>query len=622
MNYLSVSNLSKSFNEKTLFEDLTFGIQQGEKIALVGKNGCGKSTLFTILSGKIQADKGDVAVNKEIRIGLLEQTPVVENDKTVLEWIFEGSDEIVKAIQLYDKAMASEDPDQMAKAFEEMDRLQAWDYEQRCKSILSELGINNFNQMTNLMSGGEKRRMALAKVLITEPDLLLLDEPTNHLDLSMIAWLENYLSKSDTTLLLITHDRYFLDAVCNTIIEINSGKLYKHSGKYSSYLENKEERIRQHEVVTGKAQNLYKKELEWMRRQPKARGTKAKYRTDAFSDIEKKAHEKLEENKIQWQVKGSRQGNKVLEAHNLSKSFPGKKIFENFTHVFTRKEKLGLVGPNGAGKSTFIKVLAGELKPDTGKIDLGETTKIGWLKQEETSYPPNERVIDIVKNITEYIEVGKKQLSVSVFLQTFGFNGAEQYTPFYKLSGGEKKRLQLIITLLSNPNFLILDEPTNDLDLDTINSLADFLESYEGSLLLISHDRYLMDLAVDELFLFGQGSEVKLFNGNYTDYQEYLKTYRNVNSSVEKKSEPAVATVQESTPEKAKTKLSFKEKKELEDLDKEIEKLESDKTLLIEKMNNSGNSYDAILSAGNELKALEEKLEVHTFRWLELKEKE
>ena len=622
MNYLSVSNLSKSFNEKTLFEDLTFGIQQGEKIALVGKNGCGKSTLFTILSGKIQPDKGDVAVNKEIRIGLLEQTPVVQNDRTVLEWIFEGSDEIVKAIQLYDQALTTEDPDQLTKAFEEMERLQAWDYESRCKSILSELGINNFNQMTNLMSGGEKRRMALAKVLITEPDLLLLDEPTNHLDLSMIAWLENYLSKSDTTLLLITHDRYFLDTVCNTIIEISAGKLYKHSGKYGSYLENKEERARQQEVVTGKAQNLYRKELDWMRRQPRARGTKAKYRVEAFAETEKKANEKVDDNKIQWQVKGSRQGNKVLEAHNLAKSFPDKKIFENFTHVFTRKEKLGLVGPNGSGKSTFIKVLSGELKPDSGRIDLGETTKIGWLKQEETSYPANERVIDIVKNITEYIEVGKKQLSVSVFLQTFGFSGAEQYTPFYKLSGGEKKRLQLIITLLSNPNFLILDEPTNDLDLDTINSLADFLESFEGSLLLISHDRYLMDLAVDELFLFGQGPEVQLFNGNYTDYQEYLKTNRNVNSSTEKKSEVAAPVAVEVVAEKTKSKLSYKEKKELEDLDAAIEKLESNKTLLIEKMNNSGNSYDVILSAGNELKALEDKLEQQTFRWLELKEKE
>ncbi len=619
MNYLSVSNLSKSFNEKKLFEDLTFGIQQGEKIALVGKNGCGKSTLFTILSGKIMADGGDVAVNKEIRIGLLEQTPVPPNNKTVLEWIFEGSDDIAKALQDYEDAMHDETGLKMEKAFAEMDRLQAWDYEQRCKSILSELGINDFNQKTASMSGGQKRRMALAKVLITEPDLLLLDEPTNHLDLSMITWLENYLSKSDTTLLLITHDRYFLDAVCNTIIELHEGKLHKHSGNYGSYLENKAERFRQQEVVIGKAQNLYKKELDWMRRQPRARGTKAKYRVEAFQETEKKANEKQDTSKIEWQVKGARQGNKIMEVHNLSKRYGEKKIFENFNHIFTRKEKLGLVGPNGTGKTTFIKTLCGDLKPDSGHIEMGETTQIGWLKQEETSYPPNERVIDIVKNVTEYIEVGKKQLSVSVFLQTFGFNGAEQYTPYYKLSGGEKKRLELIMTLLSNPNFLILDEPTNDLDLDTINSLADFLESFEGSLLLISHDRYLMDLAVDQLFIFGRAYNVDLFNGNYTDYQEYLKSNKNqAYTPKEVKIEPKT----EEPNNKTKIKLSFKEKQELETLDKEIERLEKTKTELVNKLNNTNNSYDVILSVGNELKTLEEKLEEHSFRWLELKEKE
>jgi len=618
MNYLSVSNLSKSFNEKLLFEELTFGIQQGEKIALVGKNGCGKSTLFTILSGKISADKGDVAVNKEIRIGLLEQTPVAPNNKTVLEWIFEGSDEIAKAIQEYEDAMYSEDPGVMEKAFSEMERLQAWDYEQRCKSILSELGINDFNQKTESMSGGEKRRMALAKVLITEPDLLLLDEPTNHLDLTMIAWLENYLKKSDTTLLLITHDRYFLDTVCNTIIELHNGKLFKHSGSYGSYLENKEERFRQQEVITGKAQNTYKKELDWMRRQPRARGTKAKYRVEAFHEVEKKANEKQDTSKIEWQVKGSRQGNKIMEVHKLSKSYGDKKIFENFNHIFTKKEKLGLVGPNGSGKSTFIKVLCGDIKSDSGRIEMGDTTQIGWLKQEETSYPPNERVIDIVKNVTEYIEVGKKQLSVSVFLQTFGFSGTEQYTPYYKLSGGEKKRLELIMTLLSNPNFLILDEPTNDLDLDTINSLADFLESFEGSLLLISHDRYLMDLAVDQLFIFGREHNIDLFNGNYTDYQEYLK--ENKNQAYTPKESKVDVKIEE--PAKAKVKLSFKEKQELENLDKEIERLEKEKLLLVGKLNDSNNNYDLILSVGNELKAVEEKLEVNSFRWLELKEKE
>ena len=618
MNYLSVSNLSKSFNEKKLFEELTFGIQQGEKIALVGKNGCGKSTLFTILSGQNIPDTGDVAVNKEIRIGLLEQTPVLPNNKTVLQWIFEGSDEIAKALQDYEDAMHDETGAKMEKAFEEMERLQAWDYEQRCKSILSELGITDFNQKTESMSGGQKRRMALAKVLITEPDLLLLDEPTNHLDLSMIAWLENYLSKSDTTLLLITHDRYFLDAVCNTIIEIHNGKLYKHSGSYGSYLENKEERFRQQEVVTGKAQNTYKKELEWMRRQPRARGTKAKYRVEAFGEVEKKANEKQDTSKIEWQVKGSRQGNKIMEVHKLSKSYGDKKIFENFTHVFTKKEKLGLVGPNGTGKTTFIKVLTGDLPSNSGRIEMGDTTKIGWLKQEETSYPPNERVIDIVKNVTEYIEVGKKQLSVSVFLQTFGFSGVEQYTPYYKLSGGEKKRLELIMTLLSNPNFLILDEPTNDLDLDTINSLADFLESFEGSLLLISHDRYLMDLAVDQLFVFGREYNVDLFNGNYTDYQEFLKANKNQvytpkDAAVETKSEDAA---------KAKTKLSFKEKQELEKLDKEIERLEKEKTALVEKLNGGTSDYEVIKTVGDELKNIEDTLETHTFRWLELNEKE
>jgi ATP-binding cassette subfamily F protein uup len=620
MNYLSVSNLAKSFNEKVLFEDLTFGIQQGEKIALVGKNGCGKSTLFTILSGRVLPDKGDVAINKEIKIGLLEQNPVVADNKTVLEWIFEGSNDIVKAIQAYEDALHSEDASLMETAFAEMDRLQAWDYEQKCKSILSELGIDDFKQSTNSMSGGEKRRMALAKVLITEPDLLLLDEPTNHLDLTMIAWLENYLSKKDTTLLLITHDRYFLDAVCNTIIEINNGKLFKHQGNYHSYLENKEERMRQFDVMTGKAQNLYKKELEWMRRQPKARGTKAKYREDAFVDVEKRAKETQDKSKIEWQVKGQRQGNKVVEATNLSKAFGDKKIFENFTHIFTRKEKLGIVGPNGSGKSTFIKILCGELSSDTGKLDYGDTTKIGWLKQEDISYPENERVIDIVKNVTEYIEVGKKQLSVTVFLQSFGFNGAEQYTPFYKLSGGEKKRLQLIMTLLSNPNFLILDEPTNDLDLDTINSLADFLEGFEGSLLLISHDRYLMDLAVDQLFVFGQENQVKQFNGNYTDYQEFLKSNKILPSNpmpIEEKVEVAVSA----EPLKAKQKLSFKEKKELETLTLQLDELEKEKLDLVEKLNEGGN-YEAIQKISDRLLVITNTLDEATLRWLELSEKE
>jgi ABC transport system ATP-binding/permease protein len=355
-----------------------------------------------------------------------------------------------------------------------------------------------------------------------------------------------------------------------------------------------------------------------MRRQPRARGTKAKYRVEAFQETEKKANEKQDTSKIEWQVKGSRQGNKIMEVHKLSKSYGEKKIFENFNHIFTRKEKLGLVGPNGTGKTTFIKVLTGDLKADSGRIEMGDTTQIGWLKQEETSYPPNERVIDIVKNVTEYIEVGKKQLSVSVFLQTFGFSGAEQYTPYYKLSGGEKKRLELIMTLLSNPNFLILDEPTNDLDLDTINSLADFLESFEGSLLLISHDRYLMDLAVDQLFIFGREYNIDLFNGNYTDYQEYLKANKNqAYTPKEVKLEPKA---EEAT--KTKVKLSFKEKQELENLDQEIERLEKSKLELVNKLNDGNAAYDVILSVGNELKALEEKLEEHSFRWLELKEKE
>lgn len=617
MNYLSAENLSKSFHDKWLFKDITIGISQGEKYALVGNNGVGKSTLLKILTGEIQSDSGTISMREGIRTGFLTQQPHVSDSVTVKDVLFSDSNEVAKVVKEYEDCLQHPDvsPERMQAVLEQMEELKAWDYEAKVHEIIGKLGVPDLDKTFGQLSGGQRKRIFLAQLLIAEPDLIIMDEPTNHLDLSAIEWLENYLSGQQVTLIMVTHDRYFLDNVATEIIELDRGQLYRYKGNYAYFLEKKEAREEMLKVEVSKARQLLKKELEWMRKQPRARGTKAKYRIDAFYELKEKASQDLRREKLELDVKESRQGGKILEVHHISKKYGDLPIVNDFSYVFKKSDRIGVVGKNGIGKSTFLDMLTGKLKPDTGEILPGVTTRYGYFTQEALTLNPNHRVIEEVKAIAEFITMGDgSQLSASKFLETFLFSPEKQYNFIDKLSGGEKKRLQLLKLLVTSPNFLILDEPTNDFDIDTLNVLEDFLLNFKGCLLLVSHDRYFMDHLVDQLFVFEGDGKIRLFNGNYSDYRNWAEE-QEIDAPDGKESR---STEKEREPVQEKRKLSNKEKQEFSQLQTEIDKLENQKAEIHALLNSGSSNHEQLTTWGTELEQVNQQLDQKTERWLEL----
>ena len=622
--YLQVDKLTKSFGDLVLFEEITFGIAQGQKIGLIAKNGSGKTTLLNILAGKEDYDSGSVVFRNDLRVGYLEQTPHYPAGLTVLQACFYSPNETVRLIADYEQALASGDQSRLDELLLRMDSLKAWDYEQRAKQILGQLKIHHFDQKVETLSGGQLKRVALANVLITEPELIILDEPTNHLDLEMTEWLEGYLSRANISILMVTHDRYFLDRVCSEIIEIDRKQLYQYKGNYSYYLEKRQERIDAQNADIDRASNLLRKELDWMRRQPQARGTKAKYRIDAFYELEKRAKQQHEQGKVNLDVKASYIGSKIFEAEHVSKRFGDLKIVEDFNYIFARYEKMGIVGNNGTGKSTFIKMLVGELEPDSGRFDVGETVRFGYYSQEGLQFDERMKVIDVVQRIAEYIDLGDgRKLGVSQFLNYFLFTPEKQHSYVHKLSGGEKRRLYLCTVLMRNPNFLVLDEPTNDLDIVTLNVLEEYLRGFKGCVIVVSHDRYFMDKVVDHLLVFHGNAEIQDFPGNYTQY----RLWKEMQTEQERKKSAAApasndsAAKKSSRPEKEqKKKLSFKERKEFESLDSEIPQLEEEKARLEVEMSSGTLSNDQLLAKSERIAALIAEIDEKTMRWLELSE--
>jgi len=626
MNYLSVENLTKSFGDKVLFRNISFGIEQGQKVALVGINGAGKSTLMKIIMKLEVADAGEVAVNQNVKISYVHQNPVFASGLSIYQTIFEGStNDTLQVIQDYQKAMIDsqngiENSDLLNKIFEKMDALQAWDFEYQVKEVLGKLGLHDVDLPVGNLSGGQRKRVALAKSILEKPDLLLLDEPTNHLDLETIEWLEDYLSKANLSLFMVTHDRYFLEKVTNEILELDNGQIYRYSGNYGYFLDKKEERRENEAVELDKAKSLYKKELDWIRRQPKARTTKAKYRVDAFEDVKEKAFNKKEERDISLSVTAQRLGNKIIEIEDLNKSFGDKKIIEDFTYTFKKGDKIGIVGPNGAGKTTFLNMIIGKLAPDSGKVAIGQTTAFGYYKQEETSFDETKRLYDIVKEVAEVVTIGGgSTITIAQFLTRFGFPPKQQHTPIAKLSGGERRRLQLLMVLITNPNFLILDEPTNDLDIMTLNTLEEFLDEFPGCLIIVSHDRYFMDRLVDHLFVFQGEGKIKDFPGNYTELREWEKTEGQSNTTNVKTSEQK-ATVKKEVVEDKKGKATFKEKKEFEEIGSAIEALNKQKSGIVEKISGGTDDHEQLMEWSNSLQEIDDRLEELELRWLVLSE--
>lgn len=618
MNYLSVENLGRNLGERWLFRDLTFGILQGEKVALIGSNGSGKSSLMDVLAGRAAADEGVVSVRKEIRVGYLHQNPDFNDAHTVLEVLFSSENEITRAIREYEKATETGNSAAITHYAEVLTRLNGWDYEAKVKQILGKLGIHDLDKRIGELSGGQKKRVFLARVLIEEPDFLVLDEPTNHLDLDTIEWLEGYLSASTMTLFLVTHDRYFLDKVSNRIMELNNSKIYKYHGNYAYFLEKKAEREEIEATVLEKDRNLLRKELEWMRRQPKARTHKATYRENAFYELKERTAGKRNEDKLELSMKTERIGNKIMEIQHVSKGYNGQTLIKEFSYTFKRGDRIGIVGKNGIGKSTLLSLITDEIKPDMGRIVKGETIKIGYYKQDGLVYEPDQKVIENVREIADFIRMADgREISVSAFLTLFLFPPEVQYSPIARLSGGEKRRLQLLKVLVENPNFLILDEPTNDLDIATLNVLEEFLMGYSGCLLVVSHDRYFLDRLVDHTFAFEGNGYIKDFPGNYTDYRnwadEQLKEQR-------REEKPKTETSRPVAQEQPKKKLSFKEKQEFEALEKEIPKLEAEKSALSEKLSGGTQDFEEISGISARLEEVVAELEEKELRWLELSE--
>jgi ATP-binding cassette subfamily F protein uup len=615
MNYLSVENLTKSFGIRVLFEDINFGIDKGQKVAFIAKNGTGKSTFLKILFGSEGYDSGNVVFRKNIKLGILDQSPVFDEKLTISEVIFISESEQIKAILEYERALLDAgNNERMQKAFDLMDTLKAWDYETRIKQILGQLNIHNLEQNVGELSGGQQKRIALAQVLIDEPDFIILDEPTNHLDVDMIEWLENYLSKENITILMVTHDRYFLERVCNEIIELDDHKLYRYKGNYSYFLQKKQEREGVFDANVDKAKNLYRKELEWMRRMPKARGTKAKSREDAFYLTKEKAHFKKDNSKVEIEVNMSRLGGKILEIHHARKAFGDLKILDDFNYIFKKKERVGIVGKNGVGKTTLLDIILGNQTLDGGKIVLGETVVFGYYTQSGMRLKDSKRVIETIKDIAEVIPLTKgKKLTAAQLLERFLFPKSMHYNYVEKLSGGEKRRLYLLTILILNPNFLILDEPTNDLDIMTLNVLEDFLLDFQGCLIIVSHDRYFMDKLVDHLFILEGEGKIKDYIGKYSDYRYSLKKNESREKTIKKVAEKVI---EKPKVEQPKIKLSYKEKLEFEQLEKDLPQLEKRKEELSNLLEITLSDHEELMRITTELGVVTAEIETKTDRWI------
>jgi ATP-binding cassette subfamily F protein uup len=623
MNYLSVEDLAKSYDERQLFENLTMGLEQGQKAALVGVNGCGKSTLLKIIAGLEKPDRGVVSFRKGITVSILPQNAVFNDGDNVVQAIFSEDIDELNVIRDYEIALhkATVDPmnaPDISPLLDRMDQLNAWDYESKVKQILGELGIHDLDQKMGELSGGQRKRVALARALIVNPDVLILDEPTNHLDLGVIEWLEGFLASANTTLLMVTHDRYFLDRVTNEIMEIDNGVLFRYKGDYQNFLEKKSEREQQDAATVDKAKNLLRKELDWMRRQPKARSTKSKSRIDAFYETKEAASKDLSRKELEVNLKGERQGKKIMELEDVSKAYGELTILDKFNYTFRRRERVGVIGANGVGKSTFLNLLTGKEKADSGKIDPGQTTKFGYYTQEEAIFNPAQKVIDVIKEVAEVIKLADgSEITASQLLNQFLFPPKMQFNKVGKLSGGERKRLQLLRVLMLNPNFLILDEPTNDLDLMTLNVLEDYLDSFEGCLMIVSHDRYFMDRLTDHLFVFEGNGKIRDFPGNYTDFRAQgklpvLGQHKSYEKEI-KKVVPAPVIKEE------KKKLSFNEKREFDGLENAIAKLEAEKEQLVFKMSGE-TEYEHLQKLSTQIEQIKNTIEEKEMRWIELSE--
>lgn len=615
--YLQVENLTKSFGDLVLFNGISFGIAEGQRIGLIAKNGSGKTTLLNILAGKEGYDEGKITFRRDLRVGYLEQSPKYPEELTVLEACFYHGNSTVELIKEYERCMETPGNPGMDELLVRMEHEKAWDYERRAKQILSQLKIRDFSQKIGHLSGGQLKRVALANILITEPDLLILDEPTNHLDLDMTEWLEEYLNRGSLSLLMVTHDRYFLDRVCSEIIEIDNRQLYSYKGNYSYYLEKRQERIEATNAEIARANNLYRTELEWMRRMPQARGHKARYREEAFYELEKVAKQRTYDANVKLDAKASYIGSKIFEADHLCKRFGDLKILDDFSYIFARYEKMGIVGNNGTGKSTFIKILMGLEKPDSGTLDIGETVRFGYYSQEGLQFNEQMKVIDVITDIAEVIELGNgKRLTASQFLQHFLFTPETQHSYVYKLSGGERRRLYLCTVLMRNPNFLVLDEPTNDLDIVTLQVLEEYLQNFKGCVIVVSHDRYFMDKVVDHLLVFKGQGDIRDFPGNYSDYRDWKLAKAEHEKEAAKPKEEKTQRVRLND----KRRMTFKERKEFEQLEKEIAALEEEKKQIEEALCSGTLSVDELTEKSKRLPLLNDELDEKTMRWLELSE--
>ncbi|WP_107040274.1 ABC-F family ATP-binding cassette domain-containing protein [Brumimicrobium mesophilum] len=628
MNYLSVEQLTKTYADRTIFEDISFGIDQGQKVALVAKNGSGKSTLIRCIMGEEPFDSGRVVFRNGINIAYLQQADDLNPENTIYEEVFDHDLPKLNVFKKYSKAVRENDEMAMAELFEEISELNAWDLDSLVEQVLSKLKLDNHGAKISTLSGGQRKRVALAKVLISEPDFLFLDEPTNHLDLDMIEWLEEYLSKSNSTLFMVTHDRYFLEVITDIIYELEDEQIYRYKGNFSYYLEKKAEREENKAIEVGKARSLFKSELQWIRRQPKARGTKQKARTDAFEGIKKTASQNIEKEELEIPIKMERLGSKILELHKVSKKYPNLNILDNLTYTFKRQERLGIVGPNGVGKSTLLRIITGEEEADSGKVVIGDTVVFGYYSQANIEVDENMKVIDVIRDVAEFIPLEKgREMSAAHFLEKFLFPRHMHYNYVYKLSGGEQRRLKLMKVLMSNPNFLILDEPTNDLDIYILSVLEDYLKNFQGCLIVVSHDRYFMDKMVDHIFVFEGDAKINDITGNYTAYRTQLKKDI-LEEQAEKRIEKAEAKkelIEKKVEEKVekpaeKRKLSFKENQEFKTLDSEIEKLETEKEELTAILSGGTATSEELNEASKRIGELMSDLETKTERWMELAE--
>ena len=620
-NLLQVENLTKSFGVNSLFDDINFTINEGDKVGLIAKNGTGKSTLLSIIAGDDTPDDGKLIFKNDVTIGYLKQLPQFEPHLSVMDTCLIGDDDQSKAIRQYENALIEGNNEEMTKAIQAMDLASAWDYEERFKQILSQLKIDDFKQRISELSGGQIKRVALAKILISNPQFLILDEPTNHLDIDMIEWLEAYLTRSRMTILMVTHDRYFPDKICSKILELDQKSIYGYDGNYNYYLEKRAERIDAQNAAVEKARNLLRTEIEWMRRQPQARAHKAQYRIDAFYDLKERAQSRNDKGDVELNVKAGYIGKKIFVAHHVSKSFDGKVILNDFNYIFSRYEKLGIVGDNGVGKSTFIKLLLDRIQPDSGYFEIGETVKFGYYSQEGIHFDEGKKVIDAIRDVAEHIYFDEKHhYSASQFLQLFLFSPTDQQKLIEKLSGGEKRRLYLAMVLMSKPNFLILDEPTNDLDIQTLEILEDYLSKFSGCLIVISHDRFFMDRCVDHTFVFMGDGVIKDFPGNYSEYRAWKEAHEKEETTAQKQKAELKPAKPRNNNRDNSQKLTFKEKREFEELTESIERLTKEKEELFN-LFNSGEQIDDVATKASRFEEVKDLLDEMELRWLELSEK-